>query len=36
LITVEDVAIIADFMSPYEVLTGLRQRLPRLHRESVA
>ena len=36
LITVEDVATIADFMSPYEVLTGLRQRLPRLHRESVA
>ncbi len=36
LITVEDVAILADFMSPYEVLTGLRQRLPRLHRECVA
>jgi len=31
LITVEDVATVADFMSPYEVLTGLRQRLPRLY-----
>jgi len=36
LITVEDVATVADFMSPYELLTGLRQRLPRLHRASVA
>jgi alanine racemase len=36
LITVEDVATAADFMSPYEVLTGLRQRLPRLHHEAVA
>jgi alanine racemase len=35
LISVEDVATVADFMSPYEVLTGLRQRLPRLYRESV-
>ena len=31
LITVEDVATMADFMSPYEVLTGLRQRLPRVY-----
>lgn len=31
LVTVEDVAEVADFMSPYEVLTGLRQRLPRLY-----
>lgn len=36
LITVEDVAVVADFMSPYEVLTGLRQRLPRLYHEAVA
>jgi len=36
LITVEDVATVADFMSPYEVLTGLRQRLPRLYHEAVA
>jgi len=36
LITVEDVATVADMMSPYEVLTGLRQRMPRLHREAVA
>ncbi|MBM3907393.1 MAG: alanine racemase [Gemmatimonadetes bacterium] len=35
LITVEDVATAADFMSPYEVLTGLRQRLPRLYHEAV-
>jgi len=35
-ITVEDVATVADMMSPYEVLTGLRQRLPRVYRESVA
>jgi hypothetical protein len=27
---------VADFMSPYEVLTGLRQRLPRLYHETVA
>jgi len=31
LITVEDVATLADFMSPYELLTGLRQRMPRLY-----
>jgi alanine racemase len=31
LLTVEDVATVADFMSPYELLTGLRQRLPRLY-----
>ena len=36
LITVEDVATLADFMSPYEVLTGLRQRLPRLYHAAVA
>lgn len=36
LITVEDVATVADFMSPYEMLTGLRQRLPRLYHEAVA
>jgi len=36
LISVEDVATLADFMSPYEVLTGLRQRLPRRHHEEVA
>ena len=35
LITVEEVATFADFMSPYEVLTGLRQRLPRLYHETV-
>jgi len=35
LITIEDLATVADFMSPYEVLTGLGQRLPRLHREAV-
>jgi alanine racemase len=35
LITVDDVATAADFMSPYEVLTGLRQRVPRLYREYV-
>jgi alanine racemase len=34
-ITVEDVATTADMMSPYEVLTGLRQRLPRLYHELV-
>ena len=36
LITVEDVATEADFMSPYELLTGLRQRLPRLCHAAVA
>jgi len=36
LISVEDVATFADFMSPYEVLTGLRQRLPRRYHETVA
>jgi alanine racemase len=36
LITVEDVATVADMMSPYEVLTGLRQRMPRLYHEAVA
>ena len=36
LITVEQVAEFADFMSPYEVLTGLRQRLPRRYLEHVA
>jgi len=35
LITVEQVATCADFMSPYEVLTGLRQRLPRCYHEAV-
>jgi alanine racemase len=35
LITVEEVAMYADFMSPYEVLTGLRQRLPRRYHERV-
>ena len=35
LITVEDVATVADFMSPYEVLTGLRQRLPRVYHAAV-
>ncbi len=35
-ITVEEVAVVADFMSPYEVLTGLRQRLPRIYHEAVA
>lgn len=34
-ITVEDVATFADMMSPYELLTGLRQRLPRVYREGV-
>ncbi|HEY3286480.1 MAG TPA: alanine racemase [Gemmatimonadaceae bacterium] len=34
-ITVEQVAEFADFMSPYEVLTGLRQRLPRRYHEQV-
>lgn len=33
LITVEELAALADFMSPYEVLTGLRQRLPHLYHE---
>jgi alanine racemase len=36
LITVEDIAVLADFMSPYEVLTGLRQRLSRLYHQAVA
>ncbi len=36
LITVEEVATAADFMSPYEVLTGLRQRLPRHYTGSPA
>jgi alanine racemase len=36
LITVEDVATVADMMSPYEVLTGLRQRMPRLYHEAVS
>ncbi|MBI2408059.1 MAG: alanine racemase [Gemmatimonadetes bacterium] len=36
LITVEQVAEVADFMSPYEVLTGLRQRLPRRYHERVS
>lgn len=36
LITVEELAVFADFMSPYELLTGLRQRLPRRHHEAVA
>lgn len=31
-ITVDDVAAAADFMSPYELLTGLRQRVPRIYR----
>jgi alanine racemase len=35
-ITVEDVAMVADFMSPYEVLTGLRLRLPRLYAGGAA
>lgn len=35
LVSVEQVAEFADFMSPYEVLTGLRQRLPRRHLERV-
>lgn len=36
LVTVEEIATFADFMSPYEVLTGLRQRLPRRYHEVVA
>ncbi|MHB1310796.1 MAG: alanine racemase [Gemmatimonadaceae bacterium] len=35
-ITVEDVAAVADFMSPYELLTGLRQRMPRLYSGGTA
>lgn len=31
LLSVEDVATVADFMSPYELLTGLRQRMPRIY-----
>ncbi len=36
LITAEQVAEFADFMSPYELLTGLRQRLPRRYAGHVA
>ncbi len=32
LLTAEQVAETADFMSPYELLTGLRQRVPRVYR----
>ncbi len=35
LITVEEIADCADFMSPYEMLTGLRQRLPRVYHEAM-
>lgn len=31
ILTVEEVATFADMMSPYELLTGLRQRLPRVY-----
>lgn len=36
LLTVEDVATVADFMSPYELLTGLRLRLPRRYHGAIA
>lgn len=35
-ISVEQVATFADMMSPYEVLTGLRQRLPRVYVQGAA
>ena len=33
MITVSELAALGD-VSPYELLTGLRARLPRVHRES--